>query len=164
MNWASASLEPQQRQQERESVANVGLQTALRFGRPERGSEIIKGSPAAPHKKFGESTSRGKAQRIGRSLRLSLAGVNGTDVASGHVSFGDMFFEARTYDPTYGQRLTVFDTSNTKKQRFRRSISATCEPFQPSPYHSQSQLEDFSRMGAPNEGPISAAWPSDTSV
>src|SRR5215469_5554958 len=50
---APASGQPQQQQQERESVATAGLQTALRFGRPARGSEIIRGSPAAPQKKFG---------------------------------------------------------------------------------------------------------------
>ena len=37
-----------------------------------------------------QSTSRGKAQGIAASLRLSLARVNGTDVTLGHASFGDM--------------------------------------------------------------------------
>ena len=65
------------------------FKTELGFGRPRQWRRIIGESPAAPQKKFGvQSTLRGKAQGIGRSLRLSLAGVNGTQVTLGHVPLG----------------------------------------------------------------------------
>jgi|SRR6516162_3773985 hypothetical protein len=72
-----------------ESVAIAVSETALGFARPECGAEITKESAAAPQKKIWvQSTSRGKAQGVGRSLRLSLARVNGTDVACGHFFGG----------------------------------------------------------------------------
>ena len=65
---------------------------------------------------LGANHLRGKAQGIGRSLRLSLARVNGTDVTFGHASFGDMVASSELglgLTTTYGQRPALGGVANS---------------------------------------------------